>query len=229
MSLARGWSPTRRQAIAARLVVGTLLCLTPLWVGYVPLDLDGTEYRYRTTDVTVEAGELAFGDGDALRLHGVEGVDCSSDNPFEWGRVCGLEREIAADGARTVPGIVERVPDPEYVEVGGEYYERNTTLTENGTRLALERVSARTVLEDVSVPPNTLPLAGEWAIRTGGVAADQRPTFEGRIVEMGDGYTLIYLRGYSLSSSSGIEPVVWLVGIGAGVALVRSGYRRIDE
>jgi hypothetical protein len=229
MSLARGWSPTRRQAIAARFVVGTLLLVTPLWVGYVPLDLDGTEYRYRTTDVTVEDGELAFGDESVLRLHGVERVDCSSDNPFEWGRVCGLERELVAEGPRTVPGIVERVPDPEYVEVGGEYYERNTTLTENGTRLALERVSARTVLEDVSVSPSTLPLAGKWAVWTGSVAADERPAFEGRIVETDDGYTLVYLRGYSLSSSAGIEPVVWVVGIGAGVALLRSGYRAMEE
>lgn len=229
MSLARGWSPTRRQAVAARLVFGTLLCLTPLWVGYVPLDLDGTEYRYRTTNVTVEAGELAFGDENVRRLHGVRGIACSSDNPFLRGRLCGFERELFAEGPRTLPGLHDRTPSPPYVQVGERYFERNTTLVDGGTRVSLEQVPPETVLEDVAVPPSTLPLAGEWAVRTGSVATDERAEFGGRVVETGDGYSFVYLRGYSRSSTGGIEPAVWLVGIGVGVALVRSGYRRLDE
>ena len=227
MSLARGWSPTRRQALAARFVLGTLLLLTPLWVGYVPLDLDGTEYRYRTTDVTVEAGELAFGDENVRRLHGVDGIECSSDNPFLRGRICGFERELLAEGPRTLPGVQDPTT-PEYVKLGERYFERNTTLVENGTRVSLEQVPVETVLEDVSVPPSTLPLAGEWAVRTGSVATDGRTAFEGRIVDTGDGYVFVYLRGYSRSSTDGIEPVVWLVGIAGGAALLRSGYRRLD-
>jgi hypothetical protein len=230
MSLARGWSPTRRQAIVARFVLGTLLLVTPLWVGYVPLDLDGTEYRYRTTDVTTEGDRIGFEDDDVLRLHGVQGVACASDNPFLQGRVCGFERELVREGARTVPSVYDETPEPEYVRVDEAYFRRGTNRTENGTVVSVERVDPEVVLADVAEPPTQLSLAGEWGVRTGSVATDRRADFGGQVVSRSDGsYELLYLRGYSRSSTAGIEPLVWLVGIGTGAVLLRNGYRELES
>jgi hypothetical protein len=45
-----------------------------------------------------------------------------------------------------------------------------TNRTDEGNRVSVEQLHPETVLEQVAEPPTELPLAGEWAVRTGGVA-----------------------------------------------------------
>lgn len=221
----RGWSPTDRQRLAVRLALGALLVINPAYIGVFNLDFSGHTYEPR--QVTVEDGLITV--GGHFPHEPYDGIDCSG-SPISTG--CGLERNHVMAGNLTYNVSTRHIAfDNSFVcHPGGEqsnYYDRNLA-PGRPDHVSLHPVPPEQLLQKVSVPESETRLPVRLALLTGQLQTDTVPPEANRIIATESGYvTLVETRERHLSTGSTIEAIVSLVGVLAGVAVLRRTYRAI--
>lgn len=136
-----------RERAIVYVTIGVLLVLSPAAGGPIGDTLEPRpSYTYEAVEVTVQNGTLAF-DGPPPD-DGIEDVDCFG----EYSRLCGLEVE-QLDGNVTVERVnpIER-ESARYAEFFDQYYRRVQHRNASHITYGLEPVSARIVLDTISVP-----------------------------------------------------------------------------
>ncbi|SFR93325.1 hypothetical protein SAMN05216559_1271 [Halomicrobium zhouii] len=180
--IGHGWSPAPRTRAVGSIVLGTLLLLSPAYLGL--LGIGHTGYHYETATVTAVDGDLRF-EGRGVSWARIEGIDCATT--VETGRLCALERRLIDESVTVERAPFERTADP-YAEHGGRLYRR----TSDGDRMGLEPVSPETVLDHLAVSEDRVSPLGRLALWRGSLTTTVPIAEAGRIVETSDGYVVIY-------------------------------------
>lgn len=186
----------------ARILVGVLLVTSPL---YAPaFDVTGNDYEYRSTSVVAEENRIRVVDGAELPVYfdGFYGIDCLYERPIS--RLCvhdaGLLNGTRRADHPAVLSVTGRPPihaDDGYVAFtdDGPVYERTADWRNGSYVVGLERVSARTALDDVAVPPERVSEQALTAIEEGSVRTDEPLADANVVVKTEDGYFVVYEQG----------------------------------
>jgi len=220
-----------RERAILYLAIGGLLVLSPAVVGPVGDTLEpNPSYTYEAVEVTVQNGTLAF-DGPPPD-DGIEGVDCLG----VYSRLCGLEVE-QLDGNVTVEKVnpVER-ETARYVEFFDQYYRRVHHRSASHITYGLEPVSARTVLETISVPINQTedPAAVRTTVRRDSGTIDHELSAPEQVVGVEGSYYVFNLqRAETPRDTSNRVDGILLLGAGLGFLLgvwsLRRGWVQYDR
>jgi hypothetical protein len=177
----------RPRTAAVLLLVGVAALANPLWL--FPNEGE-RQYTYERTDITVENGTLYYEGADVVPSSATYGADLNGVG-CQWtdgnGRACAFDHHILADGNVTVEAQVPHgsVGHPDFVELAGSYYHRNTSEGENGTTYTLEPREPRAVLAALARNVTGLDDPGDGrpaltAVYTGdAVTAFERPERDG--------------------------------------------------
>jgi hypothetical protein len=192
----------RQYAAVALLVVGLVAIPNGMWL--FPHEGE-TRYTYERTPLVVENGTLAPR-AEPLpaytERHHLREVDCDRGlSP----RDCVLDRHLLSEGPVTVTGDADRVDEPRYTRIEGDYYRRVVTTNASRTTLDVRAVDAEQVREDLAVRARPVDASavrdsppGYRAVATGDPARSFVPPHEaalGRVyVQNGTHYTPIVAR-----------------------------------
>lgn len=223
------WRPAESHTLALTFVVGTLLVVNPLYLGYINVGQWG--YGYEARPVTVEQGRVAV-EEEWPPDHSFAGIACSG---FVQSYECAYQYARFADGRYpvTLPVEVAAFDGPRYVYQYGEngsigrYYRRTIDDTDAGLSIRVEPVSPTAVLQNASVPPSRLSLAGRWALLTGHVQTQHPLPMANRIIATDDGYVVLERTRTPRDRPNFVWTLTAAGGVLAGLGLLRTGYRQL--
>jgi hypothetical protein len=138
---------TRRYAALALLVVGLVAIPNGAWL--FPNEGE-TRYTYERTQLVVENGTLtprAEPLDEYAEFHHLRGVDCDR---VLAPRDCTLDRYLLSQGPLTVDGEADRVGQPRYTRIRGDYYRRVVAVNGSRTKLDVRAVDPETVRAELA-------------------------------------------------------------------------------
>jgi hypothetical protein len=233
-SAAPAGSDERRARLwaAAQLVVGLVLVANAL---FGAVTAGGDRYRYDSLELTVEDGDLAFGEDSPVDQvpDRIQGIDCLFDTPHS--RLCASETWLmdtqGSDGSVSItaedPGNVypEDRP-PSYAYHDGAIYERSWDASPGtgSATLGLERVPTREALGDVARDASELSPRLRQAVTDGPVTTGDRLDADGLVVSTDDGHVILVAE-QSRRERPLMRAGSRLLSLAVGAALTLRGWR----
>lgn len=227
--LARGWTPSPRLRALTLVAVGLLLLTHPL-VGGLPSAVgptgtveytayevspagDGFTYR----PLAAETGELSA----RSRLNGVGGLTLLDCYPYERSRTCTLEAALITRSLN-----VSNPADWSGYTYHGGFYERVAVGHDEGVELRLRSVSARAVLENISIPAEDWTDRTRRAVETGQISTTRR--MPRTTLARNGSYYVVLPEGGEPPENERPGPVETVLSSVGGVLLLQRGIRAIE-
>jgi hypothetical protein len=226
------WPLTESQTAFVKLVVGVLLVLNPLYIGYLNVGLWGHAYQTRT--VTIDDGRISVeSEPFDIPHESFDGIACSGfsrsyECPYQYAQF-----ETEGYPVRVSGNLVNAFNGPPYVyQYGsqrspGRYYRRDVDESDAGLTVSVDPVQPAAVLENVSVSPSELSLAGRWALLTGSIQIPHSLPMANHIIDTGGGYVVLVQTRKPTHLPDFERLMASAFGLLIGLGLVRSGYRRL--
>ena len=160
----------------------------------IPLfDAGESTYRYERNRITVDDGRIGF-ETPYGSAHDLDEIDCVGI-VTSWD--CLANRAMVDGGPTVGSDHPPTAGGSTFVLVDGRPYRRSLIETDYGTRLSLEAVAPRTVLEAVAVPAEQVSRPARRAAETGSTTASHRLREEHGVVEYEGSYYVLRRNGGS--------------------------------